>query len=306
MVKPAPMSKLRLLASIVKQCVFQKIRKINYGIYGYYKRVEDVDISPLFVLGSNRSGTSLISSLLAQHHQLEGIFGKSNTPKLKIDNHILAYCTSHHVWDFFNPLGNWGQKDEGALWGHPKHISRYYRDNPIDKQESLLLANLLRSYMKTEKTPLVNSHFNMLKIGLLAKVFPNAKFVLIIRDYQDYIRSCSQKWTKQDIDIEFPKIGLHWLTLNSCCIYDLKKYAPENFTILDYSTLFHDHKTVNNMLNEKLETIGLGEFDYDLGIVNAKHRYLGEEHITYLQYEDFFGCIDPLLSFERILTDDSP
>ena len=60
------------------------------------------------------------------------------------------------------------------------------------------------------------------------------------------------------------------------------------------------------MLNEKFETIGLGKFDYDLNIVSAKHRFLGDEHITYLQYEDFFGCIDSLLSFERSLTDDLP
>jgi hypothetical protein len=58
------------------------------------------------------------------------------------------------------------------------------------------------------------------------------------------------------------------------------------------------------MLNEKLETIGLGEFNYDLNVVDTKHRYLGEEHITHLRYEDFFGCIDPLLSFEKTLTDD--
>ena len=143
----------------------------------------------------------------------------------------------------------------------------------------------------------------MFKIGLITKIIPNPKFVLIIRDYQDHIRSCSHKWTKQKIDIEFPKIGLHWLTLNSTCIYDLKKYAPDNFNIPDYSSLFHDHETVNSMLNEKLKLLGLEKFDYNLDIISTKHRYL-EEHSTHLQYDDFFGGIDSLLSFERTLTDD--
>ena len=200
---------------------------------------------------------------------------------------------------------DWAEKDEGVLWGHPKHISRFYRDKPQNVKESLLLANALKFYCRTDNTPLVNSHFNMFRIGLITKIFPNAKFILIIRDYKDHLRSCTHKWAKQNINIEFPKIGLHWLTLNSCCIYDLKKYAEQNFIVLDYSSLFHDHKTVNNMLKDKLEKIGLGQFDFDLNIISTKHRYLGKEHITHTLYKDFFGCIDPLLSFERTLTDDS-
>ena len=147
----------------------------------------------------------------------------------------------------------------------------------------------------------MNSHFNMFKIGLLTKIFPKSKFLLIIRDYQDYIRSCSHSWTK--VNIEFPKIGLHWLTLNTCCIYDLKKYAPNNSIILDYSSLFDDHENLNKMLNKKLETIDMAKFEFNLDIVSNKHRYLGDGHITHLQFDDFFGGIDPLISFERSLSD---
>ena len=287
------------LKSRLKVRIMYELKKFN----GHYKRVEDIDLSPVFVVGGNRSGTSLISSLLGQHPQLEGIFGNSNEPSITDNlNHIVNYCTSHHVWSFLD--SHWDQinEDEGPLWGHPKHISRHYRDKPKNKKEALLLANCLRSYVKTEKTPLVNSHFNMFRIGLITKIFPNAKFVLIIRDYQDQIRSCSHKWSKRNL--EHPKIGLHWLTLNSCCIYDLKKYAPRNFVILDYSSLFQDQMTINNLLNEKLKKIGLDNFDYDLDIVNTKHRHLGEEYLTHLQFNDFFGGIDTLLSFEKTLTDD--
>jgi hypothetical protein len=62
--------------------------------------------------------------------------------------------------------------------------------------------------------------------------------------------------------------------------------------------------TINNLLNEKLKKIGLDNFDYDLDIVNTKHRHLGEEYLTHLQFNDFFGGIDTLLSFEKTLTDD--
>ena len=275
----------------------------------YFKRVKDIDLSPVFILGGNRSGTSLIAAIVGQNPHLEGIFYVNNMLPIrstKNANHVESYCTSHQVWKFMDPDGiNWAQENEGVLWGHPKHISKYYRDAPKSEKELLLLGNALQFYRKTNRIPLVNSHFNMFRIGLITKIFPNAKFILIIRDYQDHIRSCTHKWSKQNINIEFPKIGLHWFTLNSCCIYDLKKYAIGNFILIDYSSLFYNHEKVNDMLNEKLETLGLEKFDYDLNVIDTKHRHLGKEHITHLLYEDFFGCIDPLISFEKTLTEDS-
>ena len=152
----------------------------------------------------------------------------------------------------------------------------------------------------------MNSHLNMFKVGLITEIFPSAKFILIIRDCQDHIRSCSHKWTKQKIDIEFPKIGLHWLTLNTACIYDLKKYAPKDFVILDYASLFQDQEITNNYFNDMCEQIGLSNFEYNLDIVNTKNRFLGEEHISTLQLDKFFGGIDSLLSFEKTITKDYP
>ena len=297
------MDTIRAALGKIKQRILYEIQKRNIEREGYFKKRGDMKLAPVFLLGSNRSGTSLISSIMGQHPSLEGIFDKYNEPDRKSYGHLYAYCTSHHVWPFWNPSSNWYAEDEGVLWGHPKNIGKYYRDRPTDDREALFLANLLKSYMKTDKTPFLNSHFNMFKVGLLTKVFPNAKFVLIIRDFQDYIRSCSHKWTKEKIEIEYPKIGLHWLTLNNTCIYDLKKYAPDNFAILEYSSLFQEHEKTNAILNVKFQAIGLDPFDYNLDIVNTGHRHLGDEYITDLQFEEMFGCIDSMLEFEKKLVE---
>ena len=45
----------------------------------------------------------------------------------------------------------------------------------------------------------------MFRIGLITKIFPNAKFIMTIRDFKDYIKSCYHKWSSQNINIEFPK-----------------------------------------------------------------------------------------------------
>ena len=98
----------------VKLKIFKKFRYIKNVIYGHYKKVEDIDISPIFILGSNRSGTSLISSILGQHPQLEGIFEGSTEPLLQVkhDDHTSAYCMSHHVWSSMSHSGgeNWFRK----------------------------------------------------------------------------------------------------------------------------------------------------------------------------------------------------
>ncbi len=272
----------------------------------YFRKIEDIEVSPIFILGGNRSGTSLISSLLSQHPHIEGIFGKNNSPVLspKI-KHVVAYCTSHHVWDFLLSLKNqWANYNEGVLWGHPKHISKYYKDKPKNIKESLLLANAIQHYRNTDKTPLINSHFNMFRVGLIKKIFPKAKFVLIIKDHYEIIKSCSNKWSKDNIAIEYPKIGLHWFTLNSCCLYDLEKYASGDYCIIDYSQLFEGSEVTNKMLNDKLHNIGLNTFNYNLTIINQKFRF-SENNSHQLQYAKYFGWIEKIISDEITLIKNS-
>ena len=224
---------------------------------------------------------------------------------IKIIKHILAYCTSHHVWDFLLSLkSQWAQDNEGVLWGHPKHISKYYIDKTRNDKESLLLANALQYYRKTDKIPLLNSHFNMFRIGMIKNIYPNAKFILIIKNHQEIIESCYNKWSKQNIDIDYPKIGLHWFTLNSCTLYDLKKYASGDYCFIDYSHLLNDSFKVNKMLNNKLHNIGINKYDYDLTIINPKYRFSSNNSYQ-LGYEKYFGWIENIISDEKKITENS-
>ena len=297
------------------QIIKRTIKKINFillknGINTfpkYFNKIEDINISPIFILGGNRSGTSLISELVSQHTKVEGVFSGNRTAPSSSHNHkhILAYCTSHHVWNFLLHLKKgWAQANEGVLWGHPKHISKYYKDKPRNIKESLILANAVQHYRKTNKIPLINSHFNLFRIGLIKKIFPNAKFILIIKNYNEIIESCYHKWSKQNIEIEYPNIGLHWFTLNSCCLYDLMKYASKDYCVFDYSLLFDNNEQTNKMINDNLLQIGLPPFDYKLDIINQKHRFIDGKNSYQLQYEELFGWIETIISDEtKLITD---
>jgi hypothetical protein len=283
-----------------------KYLKSHLLIPKYYKDVNSVETEPIFILGGNRSGTSIITSIISSHPNIEGIFNDNKVPVLSKNKHVMAYCTSHHIWDFliyFNK--NWAQNNEGVLWGHPKNISKYYRDKPKNKRESLLMANSIEYFRKTNKQPLINSHFNMFRIGLIKKVFPKAKFVLIIKNYEELIKSCYDKWPKQGIKIEYPKIGLHWYNSNLSCIYDLKKYSPKDHCIIDYSLLFGDLSQTRNYLNKEMSKIGLNKFEYNLDLINQKYRFINSDGFHGLEYEKIFGCVDTLINYEEELIEKS-
>jgi hypothetical protein len=288
--------------------VFLKYIK-RWRIPKYYKKLQDINIAPIFILGTSRSGTSMIASIIAQHPDVEGIFSSKNIDNFSFKNdHIKAYCTSHHIWgSIFKYYKLITDSDEGILWGHPKHISKHYRDKPKNKKELLLLANSLEYYRLTKKIPLINSHFNMLKIGLIKQMFPKAKFILIIRNYEDHFKSWHDKFEKVALlknapsasnPQDYPKIGLYWATLNSCAIYDLKKYSEGSFFIIDYASLFEDDDSVIGNLNRKIPTIGLSTFQFNLDHINKDLVFNKGKNIQSVS-NHYFDFIEEIFTFEK-------
>jgi hypothetical protein len=267
----------------------------------YYKKIDNIDFEPIFLLGGNRSGTSLLSSIISQNSEVEGIFEENNKPHIADNKHVLAYCTSHHIWDFLLKMEkNWHDTNEGVLWGHPKHISKYYLDKIFNKKKELLIANSIQNYRKTNKKPFINSHFNMFRIGMIKNIFPRAKFILIIKNHNEIIESCFDKWTKQNIQIDYPKIGIHWYNLNAICIYDLFKYAKKDHCIIDYSELFDTNEKTNSLLNNKLNMIGLSKFNYVLDEINPKYRFSKKNNK--LDYKKYFGWVEKVILDEKNIT----
>lgn len=292
----------RLLLRLVK----------NQRIPKYYKKLEDINISPIFILGAARSGTSMITSVIAQHPDVEGIFPVESDSTINNminvstkHGHIKPYCNSHHVWNdiFDNSLHVMGT-NEGILYGHPKHISKHYRDKSKNEKESLRLANSIEYFRRTNKIPLINSHFNMLRIGLIKQVFPKAKFILIIRDFKDHFKGWRDKVKKKYPNIlpihvvkDYPKIGLYWTTLNSCTIYDLNKYSEGDYCIIDYASLFEDNESVKEMLNRKINNIGLCNFQFNVDYIDRNLVHDKGKHIHSIS--NYFDYVNEIFTFEK-------
>jgi hypothetical protein len=98
-------------------------------------------LSPVFVIGANRSGTSVTSSILSQHVDLEGLFGDGGISRTSPSGHSIGFAESTHVWLTLMPddrerrgLG------QGPLWSLPEHLAGVYRNRAKSQREKVELA----------------------------------------------------------------------------------------------------------------------------------------------------------------------
>lgn len=127
--------------------VFDQI-KITYDSYKHLKLYEEVDTSPIFVLGLPRSGTTLIEQILSSHTK---IYGAGELPFIGNFGHLIA--TNSHNSNLEN-LKNFKVNYTHRL----REISNNYK------------------YI-TDKMP-----NNFLYIGLINTVFPKSKIIHVFRN----------------------------------------------------------------------------------------------------------------------------
>lgn len=219
-----------------------------------------------------------MSQVMSQHPDLEGLFSGPLIPELLESKHRRGFCESNHIWSWLiDPKSahiTGGAK--ASLWGHPEQVGSYYRDEPKSRKEALLLVNAVQQYRRTDRTPLIKDQMNILRIGLIRRLFPQARFILVIRDYPDYITSCHHKWFRNR-KLRNPSIGIHWLAVNALAIYELEMLAPGDYTIWHYRHLFEDENQVQERLQEMLESIELPRFEFDLSNIDPGNRFLEAE-----------------------------
>lgn len=191
--------------------------------------------------------------------------------------HTIGYCESEHLWSWLrDPKFDFFSSDrvpESALWGHPKYISQVYRDSPRNLNEILLLANSIAHYRKTNLIPLIKDQFNLFRIGLIKKCFPKARFVFVIRDYEDYFISCKHKWFSSEGIYKHRSIAAHWLNANLIAYGDLREYAPNDYVIINYNQLIDNRKKSKHELDKLCKKLKLNDYKFDLEIINSDYRY---------------------------------
>ena len=185
---------------------------------------------PIFLVGFPRSGTTLLDTILRSHKAIEVIEEKPIVEKfidtLKIE-----------INDDFSKLKKLNEKF------HSKMRKTYF-----DERDKYI--NFSKDKIYIDKLPL-----NMIFIGELYHFFPNAKFILALRNPPDVILSCfMQQFTPNDAMMNFINLNdaYNLYNLVMTLFLEYKKIFKSNINI--YEIKYEDvvdnfDKTVKDLLN---------------------------------------------------------
>jgi len=146
----------------IRKQFFTKLNKEEWSLL----KLPNLEKNPIFMVGFPRSGTTLLDNILSGHPSIEVIEEKSMVPKL-IGS--LNQLTNNDL----NNLKNINAEQIQKL------RSNYFED----LYSHVKNKNILKIYI--DKLPL-----NIIYIGEIFKIFPQAKFIFSVRHPRDCVLSC--------------------------------------------------------------------------------------------------------------------
>lgn len=188
-------------------------------IWRFPKTVSNIDV--IFVLGTPRSGTTLLQKILESHSKLFSIQGET------------AIFSYQNFWDKRRKHFDLDDLTKMKLLDNSKDNVDFF-ENGIN---ILMKKNPGKIFI--EKTP---QHIKYL--DFLIKHFPNAKFIHIVRDGRDcYCSARKHPWIPQSRNITtFSKY------YNKCLSQGIKYISYSNVYTIKYENLVKDPKPVLNKL----------------------------------------------------------
>lgn len=211
----------------------------------------NLDITPCFIVGIGRSGTTLLTDMLNGNPSISAapennfiLFGK-NLSTLSGSNLIAEFKTlftlnHNHTQSIWKPDLSFLEKYDL----NEPHISyqdlckEVYLNNNLAKDK-----NLIKVFV--DKNPVYS-----LYIKDLIALFPDAKFILLTRDYRDNIVS-RRKHTEGTISKLMVSYAASWrLYYTSILKYEQK--FPEKFIRVKYETIVEQPKETLNRITDFL------------------------------------------------------
>jgi hypothetical protein len=190
----------------------------------------------LFVCGFPSGGTDLLKTILNAHPD---IYINGEMPFLK---EIIKHGYSRHTM-FSDDLEIYKFQqilESIDIWGNIENITHNFKDDLI-KNSCLDLEYVLQNCFSDNETKIWGNKTpqNTEEIPLLVELFPNAKFIIIVRDVRDVCLSWRNKWGKsifwcsQKWAIRMKKGWKETLTL-----------PPHQFLWIKYEDLLSDQEII--------------------------------------------------------------
>jgi hypothetical protein len=213
------------LLQVLRMSAFTPINTVFHGldrlVYGRRVARTAIPHPPLFIIGHWRTGTTLLHEMLVRDEQ----FTFPTTYQVMCPHHFLFTSSfvprlMNHALPPSRPMDNMPvgfdrpQEDEFALCnlGVPSPYDKWAFPNRPDRPEALDLDGLSPRELKTwtdtmvrfvtrlavrdPRRQVMKSPTHTARVGHLARIFPGAQFIHIVRDPRDVFPSTVHTWRR--------------------------------------------------------------------------------------------------------------
>ena len=152
------------------------INPLVFGLFYLYKLLPQLKKvnSPIFILGTGRSGTTILGIVLSMHKEI----GFLNEPKA--------------IWKSIN-------KEDDLIGSYTMYPAKYYLDNKdVTIKRKKQIHKIFGAYLTATFSNRVLDKYPELifRIPYVLKIFPNAKFLFLVRNGIDTCSSI-EKWSSR-------------------------------------------------------------------------------------------------------------
>jgi len=214
----------------------------------------------LFICGLHRSGTTLLERMLVNRFDLAC---------LRADVHE---SEGQHMQGVYSPAYKFGGPGYFAFSTAMRRELDTLTDYPRHRQE--ILDAWQRFVVGTSNVLIEKSPPNLTKITWLRRVFPGARFVILLRDPRA-VSAATQKWSKNSL----PELMMHW---NVAYHLAEKDFDPADCCHVRYEDLC----TQPDAVLERIGAFaGLAQ-RFDTGGIEARFADLANTNGKYLSMHD--------------------
>jgi len=232
-----------------------------------------------FILGSTRSGTTLLSNILNNHKDCV------SSAEIK---HLLLFYRKHHGMkevsaDLINDVEYYKsimeQASDRSYANSSFKITLGEKINYFEFCKRIYFTSANHKNNLNEITTIVDKNpFYTLKADKLSAVLPDAKFLCTVRDYRSFFLSNIQSVEPYSKNTSIRTHSIVWMFYNKL-VLDIKKKHQEKTLIVPYEKLISDkEKTFKEICIFFNIEYDVNCFDYQENINQGKEKFIDKRY----------------------------